>query len=265
MSARSAQSSLGSLPVADPWFVTSRGDHGITHIVEPHVHPLLRCNVWVVAGRDRDIVVDSSLGIRPLRGIVERDFDHELLAVATHAHSDHVGGLHEFDHRAAHSAAGALISEPDLVVLDATMYPESVTGPYARAGYDIPDLFIDAVPAGGLDAAIFERPATTLTRSIDEGDVVDLGDRHFEVLHLPGHSPGSIGLFEPATGVLFSGDAVYDGPLLDELQESDVAVYIATMKRLRQVPVSVVHAGHEPSFGRDRLIELCDAYLAANA
>jgi hypothetical protein len=33
------------------------------------------------------------------------------------------------------------------------------------------------------------------------------------------------------------------------------------MKRLRELPVNVVHAGHEPSFGRERLRELVDAYL----
>ena len=34
------------------------------------------------------------------------------------------------------------------------------------------------------------------------------------------------------------------------------------MERLRELPVSVVHGGHDPSFGRDRLIEICDQYLA---
>jgi hypothetical protein len=34
------------------------------------------------------------------------------------------------------------------------------------------------------------------------------------------------------------------------------------MKRLRELPVEVVHAGHDPSFGRARLIKLADAYLA---
>ena len=53
--------------------------------------------------------------------------------------------------------------------------------------------------------------------------MVDIGNRHFEVLHLPGHSPGSIGLWEEASGTLFSGDAVYDGPLLDELPTSNIA------------------------------------------
>ena len=103
------------------------------------------------------------------------------------------------------------------------------------------------------------------TRPVDEGDVIEVGGRRFEILHLPGHSPGSIGLWEAETGILFSGDAIYDGPLLDELPGSDISIYVATMKRLRDLPVTVVHAGHDPSFGRDRLRELCDAYLAKRA
>ena len=65
-----------------------------------------------------------------------------------------------------------------------------------------------------------------------------------------------------ATGTLFSGDAIYDGPLLDEIEGADIEVYVRTMKRLRELPVRVVHAGHDPSFGRERLVELADAYLA---
>jgi glyoxylase-like metal-dependent hydrolase (beta-lactamase superfamily II) len=91
--------------------------------------------------------------------------------------------------------------------------------------------------------------------------VIDLGDRSFEVLHLPGHSQGSLGLWEQATGILFSGDAIYDSYLLDELPESDIEAYIRTMKRLRELPVNVVHGGHDRSFGRERFVELIDAYL----
>ena len=38
--------------------------------------------------------------------------------------------------------------------------------------------------------------------------------------------------------------------------------YVTTMKRLRDLPVQVVHGGHDPSFGRDRLVEICDNFLA---
>ena len=219
--------------------------------------------MWHVRGRDRDLVVDTSLGLRPLRHLVEHDLGHELLAVATHVHADHVGGMHEFDARAIHRAEAGRARRAGTVTVDAAVYGPAVLGPYVDAGYDVPDLLVDAVPAGGLAAPTLDRAAAPATRLLDDGDVIDLGDRAFEVLHLPGHSPGSIGLWEAATGVLFSGDAVYDGPLLDELDGCDIAAYVATMRRLRELPVGVVHGGHEPSFGRDRLVELCDAYLAA--
>ena len=243
------------LPVADPWFTVARVDDGITLVTEPHVHPLLRCNVWHVRGRDSDLVVDTALGLAPLRPLVERNGDGDLLAVATHAHSDHVGGMHEFERRAVHATEADRLAEGNLWSVDVSHYDDDVLGPYRSAGYDIGALFVDAVPPGGLVEAVGEVPAAAATRLLADGDVIDLGDRCFEVLHLPGHSPGSIGLWEAATGVLFSGDAVYDGPLLDELTGSDIDAYVATIERVRALPVSVVHGGHEASFGRERLTE----------
>lgn len=250
------------LPVADPWFVCQRVEEGITLVTEPHVHPLLRCNVWHVRGRDLDLVIDTSLGLAPLRRLVDRDIANGLLAVATHSHSDHIGGLHEFADRAVHRAEAGDLAQPATTCLDSAVYGEAVLGPYRRAGYDIPALFVDAAPPGGLEAAISTGAPVPATRLLDDGDIVDLGDRSFEVLHLPGHSPGSIGLWEESTGILFSGDAAYDGPLLDELDGSDIDAYLSTMRRLRTLPVIVVHGGHEPSFGRERLVEICDDYLA---
>jgi glyoxylase-like metal-dependent hydrolase (beta-lactamase superfamily II) len=68
-------------------------------------------------------------------------------------------------------------------------------------------------------------------------------------------------LWEETTGVLLSGDAVYDGPLVDDAYHSNREDYIATMCRLRELPVRVVHGGHYPSFGRDRFHELIDEYV----
>jgi hypothetical protein len=57
------------------------------------------------------------------------------------------------------------------------------------------------------------------------------------------------------------GDAVYDGPLIDDAYHSNPEDYVATMQRLRELPVNVVHGGHYPSFGRDRFRELIDDYV----
>lgn len=250
------------MPVVPQWFVRERLDDGIVLVTEPHVHRFLRCNVWLVPGTRRSLVIDTAMGIRPLRPFVERELDNELLAVATHSHSDHVGGLHEFDHRAIHEAEVSDISEATIASVVTEHYGDTTVGVYEAAGYEFDDLLVDAEPEGGL-ATIYEVKAAVPTQVLHDGDVVDLGDRQFEVLHLPGHSPGSVGLWDADTGTLFSGDAVYDGPLLDRLETSDVVAYAATMARLRELPVRVVHGGHEASFGRERLWEICDAYLAA--
>jgi len=252
------------LPVADPWFVVLQVSDGVRLITEPHVHPLLRCNVWHVRGRERDLVIDTSLGLVPIAHLVEHELGHGVLAVATHVHSDHVGGMSEFTDRAIHRAEASVLAAAQETTLVSEHYGEAVLGPYRDAGYDIPEVLVDAVPMAGM-AMVGEIAGAPATRILDEGDVVDTGDRAFEVLHLPGHSPGSIGLFEVSTGILFSGDAAYDGPLLDELEGSNVDDYVKTMERLRDLPVTAVHGGHEASFDRDRLVEICDAYLTRHA
>jgi glyoxylase-like metal-dependent hydrolase (beta-lactamase superfamily II) len=249
------------LPVADPWWAVERVGDGVTLVSEPHVHRFLRCNVWRVEGRDLDLVIDTALGLSPLRAVVDRGADTAVLAVATHAHADHIGGMHEFDRRAIHRAEADELAAGSVATVATDHYGDTSVGTYRRAGHEFGTLLVDAVPPGAPAGHSWPVVPAPATRLLGEGDVVDLGDRAFEVLHLPGHTAGSIGLWEPATGILFSGDAVYDGPLLDELDGSDVDAYVTTMQRLRQLPVTVVHGGHEASFGRDRLQAICDDYL----
>ena len=80
------------------------------------------------------------------------------------------------------------------------------------------------------------------------------------MLHLPGHSPGGIGLFERKSGILFAADAIYDGPLIYKGPGMDVDAYRQTFALLRGLPVTTVHGGHDPSFDRARMIEIIDRY-----
>lgn len=249
------------MQIADRWFELEKIDHRITRLWEPHVARVFQCNMWHVRGRDRDLLVDAGMGISPLKTALASLIDKPLIVVATHTHMDHVGSLHEFEHRLVHPFEAKDAEHPEsFPVLCANHWPDGLRASLAM-GYDIPDLLIDAYPHAGFDPLSFRTPGARPTRLIDEGDVVDLGDTAFEVMHLPGHSPGSIGLWESSTGTLFSGDAVYDGPLLDTIDGADRADYRLTMARLHELPVKVVHAGHDPSFGRERLITLIDQYL----
>ncbi len=251
-----------TLQIADRWFDYERLSDGITRIWEPHVIRVMQCNIWHVRGRDRDLLIDSGMGIASLHEAARHLFGKALTAVATHTHLDHVGSLHEFEDRLVHEAEADVLTRPsDNFSLWRHEHAPEMIASLESAGYVVEPCFITALPRADFDLSRFSCPPAPATRLVREGDVIDLGDRVLEVLHLPGHSPGSMGLWEPATGILFSGDAIYDGPLLDEIPGSDIPVYLQTMRRLENLPARVVHAGHDPSFDGARLRQLARQYL----
>jgi len=250
------------LPIADRWFERTAVDDSVTLLWEPHVVPLMRCNIWHIRGGDHDLVIDTGMGVASLVEAASDLFDGAITAVATHGHADHIGGHHEFQDVVSHPLEAGELAAPELQSLDpTTAWGEWALDALKAMGYEMDEpSFVTALPPGMTFESFGQRRAP-VTRLVDEGDVIDLGDRWFEVLHLPGHSPGSIGLWEAATGTLFSGDAVYDGPLLDQLDGSNVDDYCTTMERVLTLPVTVVHGGHDPSFGRERLHEIATDYL----
>ena len=127
-------------------------------------------------------------------------------------------------------------------------------------GYEPPECVITAVPEDDFDVAGWRTPTTEPTRLLGEGDVVDLGDRALEVLHVPGHTAGSLALWDRASGLLFTGDtAALDDPLYAE----DEDAFVTSLERLRALPVELVCAGHSRPFGQDELRALIDEHLLA--
>ena len=248
------------LKVAQRWYQRRAISDDITLVWEPHVHPFLRCNIWHVRGRDSDLLIDTGLGVSPLRDEIADLIDKPLSAVATHIHYDHVGCLHEFDTRVMHAAEAPRMADyQEFSPLRLGGFPAEFQAMFEDPAFG--DVLLNARPHAGFSIDDYHITSATPTRVVEEGDVLDIGNRHFEVMHLPGHSPGSIGLWEAASGTFFAGDVIYDGELIDQLPDSNIADYIASMKRLRELPVAVVHAGHEPSFGRERMVQLIDQYL----
>jgi glyoxylase-like metal-dependent hydrolase (beta-lactamase superfamily II) len=228
------------------WYRSAPLADGVTHIFEPYIKPFYRCNIWHVRGRDRSILFDSGLGAVSL--IARFPWLTNSIAIASHTHFDHVGNHHEFPERACHRLEAEILKSPTPWNTLATRFAKL-------------DMF-DRLPPDGFDEDGYRVQSAAATRLLEAGDIVDLGDRHFQVLHVPGHSPGSIALWESASGILLAGDAVYDGELVDDAYHSNPDDYIDTMHRLRDLPVRVVHAGHYPSFGQERYRELIDDYIA---
>ena len=233
----------------EDWYSVDRLDDGVSLVSEPHIKAFYRCNVWHVLGRDANMLVDSGMGVVDLRKQVTLLAGKRTIAVASHTHFDHIGAHHEFSERLVHRVESSIMNAPDR--------PGTLADPY------VTDEIFTRLPPAPYESAEYQVRAAPATQLLDNGDVIDLGDRHFEVVHAPGHSPGAIMLWEASSGVLFSGDTVYDGPLIDDAYHSSIEDYIVTMKKILDLPVRVVHGGHFPSFDGKRYREVIRSYLDA--
>jgi len=234
---------------AQDWYRTETKADGITLISEPYIKEFYRCNCWHIRGRDRDALIDSGMGVVSLRSWVPLVTERALTAVASHTHFDHIGCHHEFCDRVVHEAEAGILANPT--------NPETLADPY------VTDDIFEALPPQPYQSTTYKVRRAPATRTVIDGDVIDLGDRHLEVIHTPGHSPGGIALWEVATETLFSGDIVYDGELIEDTYHANAKDYYASMVRLYDLPVRVVHGGHFPSYGRARHREIIHAWLDA--
>ena len=69
------------LPIADGWFERRRIDDAITLLFEPHVVPLMRCNIWHLRGRDKHLLVDAGMGLVSLADEIADIVDKPVTAL----------------------------------------------------------------------------------------------------------------------------------------------------------------------------------------
>ena len=171
---------VSSKPIADHWFATRKVQDDLYCIQEVHYWQWNRANIWLIKGQRQDLLIDTGLGVASLRKHIASLIDKPLLAVASHVHFDHAGGLHEFDEVAIHHQEAEALRQGDQEA--ALCDPQS--------GWVLDEHF-QQLPYPSFTALQYTLKAVEPTQVLAEGDLLDLGNRAFEVLHLPGHSPGS--------------------------------------------------------------------------
>lgn len=200
------------------------------HWEEPHSYLLL--------GSRRALLIDTGLGVGDLGAVVGRLTTLPVLAAVTHAHWDHIGGLHCFSETAVHRAEAPWLAGRfplPLAAVRSQLLKEPCTFP------------------ADFDPAAYALYAGGATRLLADGDVLDLGGRQVSVLHTPGHSPGHVCYWEAARGTLYAGDLLYAGCLDAFYPTTDPAAFRLSVARVRQLPVQQVLPGHhalelEPGF-----------------
>lgn len=114
----------------------------------------------------------------------------------------------------------------------------------------------DAYRLDGRNSYGFELEPVTATRELSENEQVRIGDLVFDVLHLPGHTEGSVCLYEERRGLLLSGDVLFAGSYgRTDLPGGNDEQMVASLARLARTlpPETRVLPGHgaETTIGRE--------------
>jgi len=183
-----------------------------TYRPESHLWPA-PANSYLLKDASGGILIDAGCGFPQCYDRLKAFLAENGLApsdvhtvVLSHAHPDHMGAmpflLEESSPRIfIHALEARLAAENEL--LNDSFDMEYINNYYG-------DRLGGGEPAGILEyfSALCPMGAATATDTVEEGDVLDLGGRRFEVLHTPGHAPGHICLYDSENRLLLSGDVV---------------------------------------------------------
>ena len=228
---RPIYSQLEEVGIFQDWFQVYRLPDGTYAIYEGYQFE--EALMYLVIGTDRAVLIDTGTGIGRLEEVTATLTDLPVEVINTHEHYDHVGGNYRFENTAAHGDPAALKRLADgrtLASMQKYKTDEYVFKPYPE----------------GFDVANWAVPSHTPTRLLKNGDVIDLGSRLLEVIHIPGHSPGSIALLDRDNRVLFTGDHFFPGPLYCHEPDVEIDKYVASNKKLADMVTDYDHvlSGH---------------------
>lgn len=168
-----------------------------------------------------DTVIDSGTGFNFTRlkthlAALKLNLESVKHVINTHAHFDHVGGngyFYEAD-VAIHEADAYIIENGDM-----------------KASY-----------ADFFDGRLKPHP---VQRKLREGDVFNVNGIELRVLHTPGHTQGSICLYNQERGILFSGDTIFsDGVGRTDMPGGDDEALAESMEKLAKLKVNKLFPGH---------------------
>jgi len=212
-------------------------------------------NIFFIRGQDRDLLIDTGVGIHSLPAFLKSsglrtELEKPLDVVLTHLHFDHSGGAHQFQQVNIHSLEAYYLQHGDKFMTASWITPEEV----------VPK------PKGWKAQDYNTKPANI--NCIQGGHTFHLGDRMFEVLHIPGHSPGSIALHDADNGVLATGDTIYQTShgLIDWYPGSNSTKMLNSVKLLLELAkdktVNTVLTGHNDVIDSAVMVKQGEQYVA---
>ncbi|MEA1933776.1 MAG: MBL fold metallo-hydrolase [Thermodesulfobacteriota bacterium] len=177
---------------------------------------------YLIRGDYKNVLIDSGVdkNFSKLQkslltlGLKIRDID---IVINTHEHFDHIGANRYFQD-----------------------YSLIATHRFAATKITVEDRYVTMYKSGDLN-----EPSLKVHLWLESKSRFDLGNYNLNIIHTPGHTSGSICIYEPVRKILFTGDTVFAGGTLSYIGESgSVGDYIDSISHLATRKINELYPGH---------------------
>ena len=183
---------------------------------------VMQVNCYILASAEGKsaIIIDPGDQVNKIKVILEKHKLKPAMVINTHGHYDHIGLDDEF-------GVDVYVHKQDLIML-------------IDAGKNLSAHFSSAYKV------------SSQIKTLEDKQIIKLDSLELEVMHLPGHTPGGIGLLmkKPQTGIVFTGDTLfYQGIGRYDLPGGSLQLLEKSIKeRLFVLPLDTkVYPGHGPA------------------
>ncbi|MFC2164855.1 MBL fold metallo-hydrolase [Acidobacteriota bacterium] len=238
---RPVYAELERIPTSEDWFEVYKITDDTYAIYEPYQFD--EAISYLVLGNEKAALIDTGTGLGNIKTLVHNLTDLPVFVLNTHTHWDHIGGNYQFEEVVCYNHPEC-IKKMTLGVSNEKLRP-SITG----------DSVWKPLPER-IDIDIWNIPPVKPTALLEEGEVIDLGGRMLEIIHTPGHSPGSISLLDKINRILFTGDTYFPGPLYAHPEDVNIEDYMESMDKLasRVSEYDFLCAGHNDPWVKSEVI-----------
>lgn len=178
-------------------------------------------NSYLINGK---ILIDTSVDTNRLINLIEEKIPIEQLKliILTHCHFDHTAAVPEIVKR-----SGAKIG---IHKIDAPFIRDTHRSVAYLFGKHAPDIYPDEI--------------------YEEGDIIVLDEQEaLQVIHTPGHTEGSICIYEPNSKILFSGDTIFSagGVGRTDFEGGSAKQLTESIEKIAELDVETLYPGHGPT------------------
>lgn len=209
----------------------------ITHLIVGAIET--NCWIYSVNGNDAALIDPGGEADKIIAALKKNSLAPRYI-VLTHGHFDHIAALAAIAKAFESCKPVIAIHSLDAEYLGPDSYPVHCRSITAAAGNTS---FVDA---------FWEVPPPAAGRLLEEGDTIG----PFTVLHVPGHTPGSIALWDREEGNIFTGDTLFEGTYgRTDLPGGNNKQMFESLERLLRMDSSIAvypGHGHATTIGREK-------------